>query len=255
MTRLALQEHLVAPTGADSFKGHFEIVQLRHDSAGAVAHWKRGCMLTGYTCRFGAQFQVPMPDRNARKQILQLILENHEREMPGSVDPALLQVNSLHWQIALLQHFSLSGSGDTAHVGLSRLERTSSVAIGISLHLQTGNGAVQGDRSCTEHGGQATVWMIKQPLWRLNMLGRGCRTLQARGACCPCCRRSWTTSAAATCTSSAQRLPPSRCTRRAPACLSERPPLATPAIVRFWPGSPPSALGMTNILLYLSYLL
>ncbi|CAL5228726.1 g11911 [Coccomyxa viridis] len=41
--------------------------------------------------RFGAQFQVPMPDRNARKQILQLILENHEREMPGSVDPALLQ--------------------------------------------------------------------------------------------------------------------------------------------------------------------
>ena len=31
-----------------------------------------------------------MPDRHARKQILQIILQNHEAEMPGSVSPALL---------------------------------------------------------------------------------------------------------------------------------------------------------------------
>ena len=42
--------------------------------------------------RFGAQFRVPMPDRTARKQILELILRNHEREMPDSVNPALLEV-------------------------------------------------------------------------------------------------------------------------------------------------------------------
>ncbi len=44
-------------------------------------------------CRFGAQFKVPMPDHAARREILKLILNNHEREMPGSVDSQLLTVN------------------------------------------------------------------------------------------------------------------------------------------------------------------
>ncbi|CAK0782386.1 hypothetical protein CVIRNUC_005663 [Coccomyxa viridis] len=41
--------------------------------------------------RFGAQFKVPMPDMRARREILKLILSNHEQEMPYSVDPALLE--------------------------------------------------------------------------------------------------------------------------------------------------------------------
>ncbi len=44
-------------------------------------------------CRFGAQFKVPMPDMRARREILKLILSNHEQEMPYSVDPALLEVH------------------------------------------------------------------------------------------------------------------------------------------------------------------
>lgn len=45
-----------------------------------------------HACRFGAQFKVPMPDMNARKEILRLILTNHDCEMPYAVDQALLQV-------------------------------------------------------------------------------------------------------------------------------------------------------------------
>ena len=33
-----------------------------------------------------------MPDHPARREILKLVLNNHEREMPGSVDPQLLTV-------------------------------------------------------------------------------------------------------------------------------------------------------------------
>ena len=47
---------------------------------------------SAHVCRFGAQFKVPMPDMRARREILKLILSNHEREMPYSVDPALLEV-------------------------------------------------------------------------------------------------------------------------------------------------------------------
>ena len=55
----------------------------------------RSCSLQwacAHVCRFGAQFKVPMPDMRARRDILKLILSNHELEMPYSVDPALLEV-------------------------------------------------------------------------------------------------------------------------------------------------------------------
>lgn len=48
--------------------------------------------------RFGAQFEVPMPDGKARRAILQLVLQQHAKEtedysdVATSVDPALLQV-------------------------------------------------------------------------------------------------------------------------------------------------------------------
>lgn len=44
-------------------------------------------------CRFGAQYEVGMPDKKARRQILRLILETHEAEMPNAVDRKLLKVN------------------------------------------------------------------------------------------------------------------------------------------------------------------
>jgi hypothetical protein len=46
----------------------------------------------GAVVRFGAQFEVGMPDEHARKQILNIILWQHDREMPNYVDSSLLQV-------------------------------------------------------------------------------------------------------------------------------------------------------------------
>ena len=57
------------------------------------------CVLPLCCARFGAQFEVPMPDADARKAILRLILANHAAETQrynGStcVDTALLTVRT-----------------------------------------------------------------------------------------------------------------------------------------------------------------
>ncbi len=44
--------------------------------------------------RFGAQYEVGMPDKKARRSILRLILKSHDAEMPGAVDLRLLKVRA-----------------------------------------------------------------------------------------------------------------------------------------------------------------
>ncbi|EIE20120.1 AAA-domain-containing protein [Coccomyxa subellipsoidea C-169] len=56
--------------------------------------------------RFGAQFEVGMPNQSARKEILRIILKQHDREMPHCVDPSLLQDNALARLAAKTEQFS-----------------------------------------------------------------------------------------------------------------------------------------------------
>lgn len=57
-------------------------------------HHDRGGLLLA--SRFGAQFEVGMPDEHARKQILRIILTQHNKEMPSSVSAGLFQVCCPH---------------------------------------------------------------------------------------------------------------------------------------------------------------
>ncbi|CAL8471038.1 g10580 [Coccomyxa elongata] len=56
--------------------------------------------------RFGAQFEVGMPDMNARKEILRITLQRHNQEMPNCVHPNLLKDEQLTRLAAATEHFS-----------------------------------------------------------------------------------------------------------------------------------------------------
>lgn len=93
--------------------------------------------------RFGAQFEVGMPDMNARKEILRITLRQHNQEMPNCVEPDLLRDEQLTRLAAATDHFSGSDLYELCAAAASLPANELSQAELIAEHSRT-NGYTEG---------------------------------------------------------------------------------------------------------------